>query len=34
MPRPKETPSANDTLNERRKSPIAWKMDVRNTSVP
>jgi len=32
--RPKATPRAMDTLNDRRKIPIAWKMDERNTSVP
>jgi len=25
--RPKATPRANDTLKERRKMPIPWKMD-------
>ena len=32
--RPKATPRAMDTLNDRRKIPIAWKMEERNTSVP
>ena len=32
--RPKATPSIMETLKDKRKIPIAWKMDERNTSVP